>query len=240
LQAGGRRFDPGTLHSCGLAQTSSARLHDSLTVSRERTSVSPELALVDPGLGEWARERLPEPPDILEALEAARTKAPSAPATSEHPSRRWRSRVMTWTGIVVVLAGTAFLVGSRLDGESPTAAPLPSTSEPQPPTAGTVTSEAARPSARTPSPSTGPGTRRFAWPPVAGASGYHVELFKGSALVFRNESSRPQILIPRRWRFDGRLRRLDPGEYRWYVWPVVDGRRRASALVQARLVVPPA
>ena len=148
---------------------------------------------------------------------------------------------MTWTGILVVLAGTAFLVGSRVDGEIPTAAPLPAVADPLPPPAGTAASEGANPpSAGTRSPSTGAGTRRFAWPPVAGATGYHVELFKGSALVFRNETARPETLIPRRWRFDGRLRRLEPGEYRWYVWPIVNGRREATAIVQAKLVVPPA
>jgi hypothetical protein len=147
---------------------------------------------------------------------------------------------MTWTGMLVVLAGIAFLVGSRVDGESPTAAPLlPAVAEPGPPAARTVASEGAnQPSARTRSPSTA-GTRRFAWPPVAGANGYHVELFKGSALVFRNETTGPEILIPRRWRFSGRSRRLEPGEYRWYVWPVVNGRREATAIVQAKLVVPP-
>jgi hypothetical protein len=213
-----------------------------MTVSRENTSVSPELALVDPGLGEWAREHLPEPPDTLEGLEARRTKAAqSAPATRERRPRQWRSRVMTWTGMLVVLAGTAFLVGSRLDGESPTAAPLPAVANPQPPAASTGASEGAtKPSAPTRPPSTGVDTRRFAWPPVAGATGYHVELFKGSALVFRNETANPEILIPRRWRFDGRRRRLEPGEYRWYVWPVVNGRRKAMAIVQAKLVVPPA
>jgi hypothetical protein len=149
---------------------------------------------------------------------------------------------MTWTGMLVVLAGTAFLVGSRLDGESPTAAPLPAVANPQPPAASTGASEggATKPSAPTRPPSTGADTRRFAWPPVAGATGYHVELFKGSALVFRNETANPEILIPRRWRFDGRRRRLEPGEYRWYVWPVVNGRRKAMAIVQAKLVVPPA
>lgn len=143
--------------------------------------------------------------------------------------------------MLVVLAGTAFLVGSRVDGETPTAAPLLPTAEPQPPAARTVTSEGAnQPSARARPPSTGVGTRRFAWPPVAGATGYHVELFKGPALAFRDETTKPEILIPRRWRFDGRLRRLEPGEYRWYVWAVVNGRRTASAIVQAKLVVPPA
>jgi hypothetical protein len=207
-------------------------------VSHETTSVSPELALVDPGLGEWARERLPEPPDTLEALEVGRASPPSAPAKSGR--RRWGSRAMTWTGMLVVLAGTAFLVGSRVDGETPTAAPLPVTAEPQPPAAGTGASEGAnQPSAPTPSPSSGSSTRRFAWPPVVGATGYHVELFNGSALVFQNETTKPEIVIPRRWRLDGRRRRLEPGEYRWYVWPVVNGRREASAIVQAKLVVSP-
>jgi hypothetical protein len=149
--------------------------------------------------------------------------------------------MMTWAGMLVVVAGTAFLVGSRADGETRTAAPLPAIAEPEPPAVRTGTSEGANePSVRTSSPSTGASTRRFAWPPVVGATGYHVELFKGSALVFRNGTTKPELLIPRRWRLDGRLRTLEPGEYRWYVWPVVNGQRKASATVQAKLVVPPA
>lgn len=147
--------------------------------------------------------------------------------------------------MLVVLAGTAFLVGSRADDETPTAAPLPAIAEPQPRPAGTAASEGANEgSARTrsPRPSTGApaGARRFAWAPVAGSTGYHVELFRGSALVFRDETTKPEILIRKRWRLAGRIRRLEPGSYRWYVWPLVNGRRTASAIVQARLVVPPA
>ena len=141
--------------------------------------------------------------------------------------------------MLVVLAGTAFLVGSRADGETQTAAPA--IAEPQPPAARTGASEGANDSStRTRSPSTrvAAGTRRFAWPPVAGATGYHVELFKGSALIFRNETKKPEILIRSRWRFEGRLRRLEAGAYRWYVWPRVDGQRKAQAIVQAKLVVP--
>jgi hypothetical protein len=145
---------------------------------------------------------------------------------------------MTWTGMLVVLAGTAFLVGSRADRETPTAAPLPAIAEPQPPAAKGANDTPAR--TRAPSSGATAGTRRFAWPPVAGSTGYHVELFRGSALVFRDETTKPEILIRKRWRLDGRLRRLEPGSYRWYVWPLVDGRRAASAIVQARLVVPPA
>jgi hypothetical protein len=141
--------------------------------------------------------------------------------------------------MLVVLAGTGFLVGSRADSETPTAAPLPEIVEAPPPAASTGASER-EPSPRTRPPPTGAAaaSRRFAWPPVAGATGYHVELFKGPALVFRDETTKPEILIRSRWRFDGREHRLEPGAYRWYVWPLLDGQRTADAIVQARLVVP--
>ena len=150
---------------------------------------------------------------------------------------------MTGTGVLAVLASTAFLVGSRADVDKPAADPLTATAEPQPPAARTGTSERAkkRP-ARTSAPrrSSGvpPSARRFAWPTVVGATGYHVELFRGSALVFRAKTTRPQILIPVRWRRGVSRYRLSPGDYRWYVWPLVDGQRKATAIVQAKLVVP--
>jgi hypothetical protein len=150
---------------------------------------------------------------------------------------------VTGIGVVVILAGTAFLVGSRADIEKPTAAPLTAIAEPQRPAAKTPASgRVNRSAARTPAPrrSTGVanGTRRFAWPPVVGATGYHVELFKGSALIFRSETKKPEILIRKRWRFNDRVRRLEPGAYRWYVWPLVGRQRQARAIVQAKLVVP--
>ena len=145
---------------------------------------------------------------------------------------------MTWAGMLVVLAGTGFLVGSRADGETPTTAPLAAIAEPPPTVASAGTSER-EPLPRTRPPSTGTvATRRFAWPPVAGATGYHVELFKGSALIFRDETTKPEILIRSRWRFDGHQHTLGPGAYRWYVWPLVEGRRRTNAIVQAKLVIP--
>jgi len=82
------------------------------------------------------------------------------------------------------------------------------------------------------------GARRLAWAPVAGASGYHVELFDGRSRVFSADTRRPEIVVPATWRLDGRTHRLAPGEYRWYVWPVASGRRATQAIVQARLDVP--
>jgi hypothetical protein len=150
---------------------------------------------------------------------------------------------MTFIGVLLVLTGTTFLVGSRADVDKPTTGPLAPIAEPQAPARRSGASERPTESAaRTPSPrqSTGvpTGTRRFAWAPVVGATGYHVELFRGSALIFRDETEKPEIVIRRRWRFNGRQRTLEPGAYRWYVWPLVEGQRMANAIVQAKLVVP--
>lgn len=81
------------------------------------------------------------------------------------------------------------------------------------------------------------GTRPFAWAPVSGASGYRVEFFRGSERIFSRGTTRPQLELPRTWRFSGRIQTLRTGVYRWYVWPVQDGRRASRATVQAELVV---
>jgi hypothetical protein len=81
-------------------------------------------------------------------------------------------------------------------------------------------------------------TRRFAWAPVPRAASYHVEFFRGSTRVFSASTRRAEIAIPKRWRFQGRAQSLEPGDYRWYVWPVFRASGRApAASVQARLRV---
>jgi hypothetical protein len=79
--------------------------------------------------------------------------------------------------------------------------------------------------------------RRFAWAPAEGATGYHVELFRGKSLVFAADTIGPKITVPAKWTFDGSEHQLEPGAYRWYVWPIVSGKRTTRAVVQARLVV---
>ncbi len=83
-----------------------------------------------------------------------------------------------------------------------------------------------------------PEPRRFAWAPVAGAIGYHVELFKGTNRVLAKETTDPVLEIGQSWRYEGRTNRLTPGSYRWYVWPVTKGGRSTRAVVQATLDVP--
>ena len=81
--------------------------------------------------------------------------------------------------------------------------------------------------------------QRFVWAPDARASGYEVAFFRGAALVFSRSTKRAEVSIPASWSFAGRRLSLEPGEYRWYVWPIVGGRRASEAIVQAKLVVPP-
>jgi len=80
--------------------------------------------------------------------------------------------------------------------------------------------------------------QRFAWAPSVGASRYHVELFRNSSKVFEADTENPALTIPARWIVDGRERSFEPGEYRWYVWPVTSGIRASKAIVQAKLVIP--
>jgi hypothetical protein len=80
--------------------------------------------------------------------------------------------------------------------------------------------------------------RRFAWAPSPAASAYHVEFFRGSSRVFAEETQEPQVVVPARWTFEGSRRSLLPGQYTWYVWPIVGGRRAAAAVVQATVSIP--
>ena len=79
--------------------------------------------------------------------------------------------------------------------------------------------------------------RRFVWAPVEGATGYRVQLYRGSSLVFSAGTTGTEVRIPVSWSLGGRRQSLNSGEYRWYVWPVVSGERASEAIVQARLVI---
>jgi len=80
-------------------------------------------------------------------------------------------------------------------------------------------------------------TRRFAWAPVDGAVGYHVELFRGNDRVLAQDTKEPVLELAPSWRYEGRTVTLTPGEYRWYVWPVTASGRGTQAVVQAKLTV---
>jgi hypothetical protein len=100
---------------------------------------------------------------------------------------------------------------------------------------GSTTPKSTPPASQTPTP---PTPRRFAWAPVENAVAYHVELFRGGDRILARETTKPVLELGESWRHEGRLVRLTPGAYRWYVWPVTSRGRATQAVVQARLTVP--
>jgi hypothetical protein len=56
--------------------------------------------------------------------------------------------------------------------------------------------------------------------------------------VFEADTRTAEITIPPRWTYRGVRRRLESGEYRWVVWPIVDGKRSTRAVVESTLVEP--
>jgi len=210
--------------------------------------VSPELVLVDPTLARWAREHLPELPETATRVLPAAQPAPSTheplavasdssaqtrPAATSRSRRRRRAAGITVPALVgLASAATLVYLGVRSEAH-------PTLVEPAAPSESNGSTQAATPPPEPVAPAGGvPTSRRFAWAPRAGASGYHVELFKGPVLVFRADSPKPEVVIPKRWRLNGRVHTLVPGSYRWYVWPRVAGRRQARAIVQAKLILP--
>ena len=173
-------------------------------------------------------------------------------ANRQHP-RYLQSAVAVVVVLIVLLVdvhvqlGRPSEAGERLEGAPPVAVPAPveppavepgATASPKP--ASPVKPAPGKPGRSVPTAPrpTADAVRRFAWAPVAGASAYRFELFRGQARVFTAETTRPQLAIPPSWINGSRRQSLRPGEYRWYVWPVTAGVRASQAAVQSTLVVP--
>jgi hypothetical protein len=67
---------------------------------------------------------------------------------------------------------------------------------------------------------------RLRWTPVRGADYYNVQLFRGDRKVLSTWPTRSRLQLRRAWRYLGE-RRLEPGRYRWIVWPG-EGPRSAN------------
>jgi hypothetical protein len=57
------------------------------------------------------------------------------------------------------------------------------------------------------------------WRPVARASYYNVQLFRGKTKVLSAWPTRARFRLRARWTYLGRQQRLAPGTYRWFIWP---------------------
>jgi hypothetical protein len=55
-------------------------------------------------------------------------------------------------------------------------------------------------------------------PAVAGASYYHVQLFRQGTRIFAAWPLKPQLALHTSWSSSGRSYRLTPGRYRWFAW----------------------
>jgi hypothetical protein len=57
------------------------------------------------------------------------------------------------------------------------------------------------------------------WLPVAGASYYNVQIFRGKKKVLSIWPTKPQLQLRSAWTFERSRQHLLPGLYSWYVWP---------------------
>jgi hypothetical protein len=83
----------------------------------------------------------------------------------------------------------------------------------------------------------------FRWAPVRGASYFNLQLFRGRTKLLSAWPRLARLRLPARWRYDERLRQLEPGVYTWYVWPGYGERaevRYGPLLGKSRFRVVPA
>jgi hypothetical protein len=66
------------------------------------------------------------------------------------------------------------------------------------------------------------------WTPVRGARYYNLQLWRRGAKVLSVWPARPHYQLKRRWTYGGRRWRLEPGRYRWFVWPGFGPRSKAD------------
>jgi len=66
------------------------------------------------------------------------------------------------------------------------------------------------------------------WVPVAGATYYNVQLFRGKKKVFSAWPATDKLKLPSKWTYARRRFRLTPGAYRWFVFPGFGARSAAK------------
>ena len=77
------------------------------------------------------------------------------------------------------------------------------------------------------------------WRATRGATYYNVQVYRGGRKILSAWPARPRLQLSTRWRFGGRVYRLTPARYTWYVWPGFGNRadRRYGQLLGASFFV---
>jgi hypothetical protein len=77
------------------------------------------------------------------------------------------------------------------------------------------------------------------WAPVREADYFNVQLWHGKTKILSAWPSVAHLQLTRTWVFEGKRRTLEPGVYRWYVWPGLGDRAAAryGALLGSRTFV---
>jgi hypothetical protein len=181
--------------------------------------------------------------------------SPAAVRPAAHAPRRRERRIRRRVGVVVaalVLGGSGAALGGLVTASSPDARSsegvlAPATADATSPASPAPLSSAppTGPAPSAPAPPSPPPQelaqqpRILAWAPARGAAAYEVALYRGSRQIFLKRTRQTRLALPAEWTHRGRRRRLERGVYRWYVWPVPAGARKAAArpVVQASLTI---
>jgi hypothetical protein len=80
----------------------------------------------------------------------------------------------------------------------------------------------------------------LSWPAKAGASYYHVQLFRNGKRILAAWPQKTQLALRARWRWAGRQYRLTPAQYAWFAWAGFGPRARAhyKLLGHSTFIVP--
>jgi hypothetical protein len=66
------------------------------------------------------------------------------------------------------------------------------------------------------------------WTRVRRASYYNVQLFRSGRKILSAWPTKARYRLKKRWAYDGQRRRLEPGRYRWLVWPGFGPRSKSD------------
>jgi hypothetical protein len=156
--------------------------------------------------------------------------------------------VLTLLAIATVSLVVTSLTGpDAAHGEAPTvsaktspssgANPAPAGGSGTAHTSGASRTPAAAPVKRSSS-SQGPrfASTTLVWQRSPRATSYDVELFRGDAVIFTSSSPSSRVVLPTSWQRGSKAYTIHP-EDRAYVWPVVNGRRDETPVVDGALAL---